>query len=124
MNVYAFDVDHTLEVSAGPVTLDALMQLRAEGHIVGLCGNWGLIALRVPGWHRLFSFVGPLAMTKADFLAQIKTYVRVAGDGGPVGDWVMVGNDPLIYGASEDKVQAALAGWRFLREEEFAGGRR
>jgi hypothetical protein len=113
--LYAFDVDETLEISDGPVPLAALRQLREEGHIVGLCGNWALFVRQVPNWHLLVSFLGPVQFSsKADFLAQLRMYIRAS-------DYVMVGNDPSTgWGNSEDRAAAERASWRFLREAEFA----
>jgi hypothetical protein len=53
-----------------------------------------------------------MAMTKADFLRQISTYV-------PADSYVMVGNDPLVFGASDDANAAREAGWEFVREADF-----
>ena len=117
MTIFAFDVDHTLEISEGPVPLAALGGLREQGHIVGLCGNWALGVQRVPDWPRLVSFLGPIACTKVDQLVELKKYV-------PAADYVMVGNDSAIFGNSPDREAAAQAGWRFLRETEFAAGMR
>jgi hypothetical protein len=117
MKIFAFDVDQTLEISEGPVPIAALAALRDEGHVVGLCGNWALVVRGVPKWPRLVSFLGPIACTKAEQLAQLKQYV-------PADDYVMVGNDPAIFGDSPDREAAAEAGWRFLREVEFAAGLR
>ena len=75
-HLYAFDVDHTLEVSDGPVPIAALRALREEGHIVGLCGNWAVFVRAVPEWHRMVSFVGPFQLSKADFLVQLRLYMR------------------------------------------------
>jgi len=36
----------------------------------------------------------------------------------------MVGNDPRIFGASDDATAAREAGFRFIRESEFADGMR
>jgi len=58
MKVYAFDVDETLYISQGPVQWEALVALRAEGHVLGLCGNWTAVTLQVPEWHRVLSFIG------------------------------------------------------------------
>jgi hypothetical protein len=114
--IYAFDVDHTLEVSDGPVALDAVVRLRrAAGAVVGLCGNWALVTRTVPGWHDIFSFVGPIAIPKAEMLQQIRRSC-------PADDYVMVGNDPRLYGNSDDVGAAAEAGWRFIREHDFAAG--
>jgi hypothetical protein len=77
MKVYAFDVDETLYLSHGPVQWEALVALRAEGHVLGLCGNWAAVTLQVPEWHRVLSFIGPslIGTDKAHFLAVIKQYV-------------------------------------------------
>jgi len=117
VTIYAFDVDHTLEVSDGPVRLEEVVRLRSARHVVGLCGNWGLVMRAVPTWHRLFSFVGPIAIPKAEMLAQLKRHC-------PADDYVMVGNDPRIFGNSDDAGAAAEAGWRFIREHDFAAGTR
>jgi hypothetical protein len=116
--LYAFDVDHTLEVSDGPVPIAALGALREEGHIVGLCGNWAVFVRAVPEWHRMVSFVGPFQLSKADFLVQLRLYMRAS-------EYVMVGNDPATgWGNSADREAAEEAGWRFIREADFAAGAR
>jgi hypothetical protein len=48
-------------------------------------------------------------------LVQIRRYC-------PADDYVMVGNDPRLYGNSDDVGAAAEAGWRFIREHDFAAG--
>ncbi len=108
MVVYAFDVDETLEVSKGPVKLFDL-------HIVGLCGNWAMVTLHCPDWHRICSFVGPCGIEKDDFLRQLRQYI-------PGDDYVMVGNILGMSGASDDRGAADRAGWRFIQESEFAKG--
>jgi hypothetical protein len=122
--VYAFDVDHTLEVSEGPVKLNDLITLHKEGNILGLCGNWALLVNRVTNWHLVISFLGPMNALKEDFLRQISTYV-------PADEYVMVGNDPGAFarkfpgqGCSDDKGAAERAGWRYIAEEDFAKGAR
>jgi hypothetical protein len=117
VKVYAFDVDHTLELSAGPVRLADVVKLREDGHIIGICGNWGAVTRVVGGWHNLFSFIGPIGSTKADMLVQLATYI-------PAEEHIMVGNDPNVFGQSADSGAAAQAGWRFIREEAFARGAR
>jgi len=117
MNCYAFDVDETLELSGGPVKIVDVVALRAAGHIVGLCGNWGLVTQVWAGWHTLFSFLGPMLMKKEEFLHQVGLYV-------PADEHVMVGNVYMISGASDDLGAARLAGWRFIQEKEFAAGAR
>ena len=117
MIVYAFDVDHTLEVSGGPVTVASLEQVHEDGHTVGICGNYAVFVRAVPEWHRFINFLGPMNMPKEMFLVQIKTFV-------PAEDYIMVGNDLAIFGASDDKGAAGRGGWRFIREQHFADGQR
>lgn len=116
MKLYAFDVDETLEVSAGPVTIQQVQELRDQGHIVGLCGNWAVVT-KFRGWHDLFSFIGPVGLTKAEFLQQLRRWVSVD-------ECVMVGNDPRVKGQSQDAEAARIADWRFIREDDFAAGAR
>ncbi|MCH7779090.1 MAG: hypothetical protein IH878_21555 [Gemmatimonadetes bacterium] len=115
-DVYAFDVDDTLEVSGGPIPISACRELANQGHIVGLCGNFAAVTQRVPGWQDIFSFIGPMGMTKADFLSQIKTYVSARC-------YFMVGNVPGRGGASDDVGAARAAGWEFIEERGFRSGR-
>jgi hypothetical protein len=118
VTIYAFDVDHTLDVSDGPVPLDAVVRLgKAPDAVVGVCGNWGLVTRTMPGWHDVFSFVGPMGIPKAEMLRQLRQYC-------PADEYVMVGNDPRFYGNSDDVGAAAEAGWRFIREHDFAAGAR
>ena len=67
MNIYAFDVDETLDVSAGPVSMASIAEVKRRGDIVGLNGNWAVVVQTVPLWHRLFSFIGPMEMSKKFF---------------------------------------------------------
>ena len=117
MKIYAFDVDDTLEVSCGPVSIVSVSSLKPEGHIVGLNGNWAVVVQSVPLWHRIFSFIGPMEMSKDIFLNQLRTYIRAD-------DYVMVGNIKGVSGASDDEGAANLAGWRFIRESDFGAGAR
>ena len=117
MKIYAFDVDDTLEVSGGPVSIVSVRGLRPEGHIVGLNGNWAVVVQSVPLWHRIFSFIGPMEMSKDIFLNQLRTYI-------PADDYVMVGNIKGVSGASDDAGAAKLARWRFIKESDFAAGAR
>jgi hypothetical protein len=54
-------------------------------------------------------------MSKDIFLNQLRTYIRAD-------DYVMVGNIKGVSGASDDKGAANLAGWRFIKESDFAAG--
>jgi hypothetical protein len=117
MKVYAFDVDDTLEVSGGPISVVSIDELKSRGHIVGLNGNWAVVVQSVPLWHRIFSFIGPMEMSKDIFLNQLKTYIRAE-------DYIMVGNIKRVSGASDDNGAAHLAGWRFIKESDFAEGAR
>jgi hypothetical protein len=53
MKIYAFDVDDTLEVSGGPISILSVGSLKPQGHIVGLNGNWAVVVQTVPLWHRI-----------------------------------------------------------------------
>lgn len=129
MRVYAFDVDETLTVSEGPVTLDSLLELRKQGHIVGLCGNLNAFCTRVPNWQDYISFT-----------LNFDTYPVI---GGPFGscfpkevwlrlfqqttfplaeEYILVGNILGVSGASDDQGAAQGAGWRFIKESDFAAG--
>jgi hypothetical protein len=131
VKVYAFDVDECLEISNGPVTLQSMMDLRIEGHIVGLCGNLTKFCREVPGWQHLISFtmnfdtfkaLGGL-LPKAVYLSAFKDVNFPDAD-----EYIMVGN---VFGAtnklgfvcgSHDSDAAAQAGWRFIKEDDFAAG--
>jgi hypothetical protein len=117
MKIYAFDVDDTLEVSGGPISIASVGSLKPQGHIVGLNGNWGMVVQTVPLWHRIFSFIGPMEMSKDIFLNQLRTYI-------PADDYIMVGNIKGVSGASDDERAAKSAGWRFIKESDFAEGAR
>jgi hypothetical protein len=117
MNLYAFDVDDTLELSDGPISIASLRALLAEGHILGLCGNYAVVTQQLPDWHRIFSFLGPMEMSKASFLSQLAAYV-------PADEYILVGNDPAEFGVSDDRYSAWVANWRFIREHAFAAGER
>ena len=117
MKIYAFDVDDTLEVSGGPISIVSVGNLKPEGHIVGLNGNWAVVVQSVPLWHLIFSFIGPMEMPKDIFLNQLKTYISAD-------DYIMVGNIKGVSGASDDAGAANLAGWRFIKESDFAAGER
>ena len=110
--VYAFDIDDTLDVSDGPIAVDLLRELRNRGYIIGLCGNWAVFVQAVPDWHEFISFIGPMSMTKEEFLTQIKSYI-------PCSRYVLVGNIKGVSGASDDEGAARKANWEFVKESEF-----
>ena len=94
-----------------------MMKLRIQGEIVGLCGNWAAFCQRVSGWQHLISFMNAGTPNKETHLAQIKQFV-------PADEFVMVGNILGVSGASDDRGAAERAGWRFIKESEFARGAR
>ena len=59
-------------VSGGPISIVSVGSLKPEGHIVGLNGNWAVVVQPVPLWHRIFSFIGPMEMSKDIFLNPTK----------------------------------------------------
>lgn len=93
------------------------MDLRVRGYIVGVCGNWAAFCQRVSGWQHLVSFMNAGAPNKETHLQQIKQYI-------PADDYVMVGNILGVSGSSDDQGAAARAGWRFIKESDFAAGAR
>lgn len=128
--LYSFDVDETLEISNGPIKLQDLMDLRNQGHIVGICGNWGLFC-KIPGWHRLASFIncsfttmdpsGKIYGDKAWFLSELKKYILAE-------EYIHVGNsfgriNSLGFKCgSHDDTAAQQAGYKFILEDDFAKG--
>jgi hypothetical protein len=117
-----FDVDETLEVSKGPVTLQMVLDLKLQGHIVGVIGNWAVLVNRFPQWHQVFSFLGPMAMTKENFMVMLAKYT-------PADEFIMVGNDDRdpkwgTRPVSMDGRAAEDAGWKFISEDDFASGTR
>lgn len=128
---WAFDVDETLEISNGPVKLDDLMALRVQGHIVGICGNWGLFCQKVSGWQHLASFVNcspVIQMSDGSIVGDKAWWLRTFMQYCPADEYVMVGN---VFGrvnslghtcGSRDSEAAEQAGWRFIVEDDFAKG--
>ena len=113
MNIYAFDVDNTLSIASGPVGLERLIEFKAQGHVVGICGNWIVFASKVPGWHSLVSFIGPFGERKSQMLHIIKEYI--------VADrYIMVGNRQPWKEYISDEGEALQAGWEFFEANEFA----
>lgn len=124
--VFAFDVDETLVISGGPVTLESLITLRDEGHIVGLCGNLHCFMERVPGWQDYISFTlnFDTLVTLGGLLPKeywLKTFTISCRN---AEEYIMVGNRLGVTGASDDEGAAQRAGWRFILERDFAAGAR
>ncbi len=117
MKVYAFDVDDTLEVSRGPISLQSVLELKAQGHIIGICGNWFALVQKGPDWLNIASFVGPSESTKDHFLRHTARVIEAD-------EYIMVGNIFGVTGASDDMGAAEHAGWRFNSEFDFAAGQR
>ena len=122
--VYLFDVDETLEISNGPIPLTALVELRDQGQIVGLCGNLHCFMERVPKWWEYISVttnfdtlttLGGL-LPKEYWLRTFLVSCRTAEE------YILVGNVLGVSGASDDKGSAERAGWRFIKEDDFANG--
>src|SRR3989442_12967329 len=111
--IYAFDVDDTLEVSGGPVRLAELLGLHRAGHVLGVCGNWAVVTATGPDWHRLFSFIGPMEMSKGSFLAHAKRHRRAD-------DTSLVGNTPRVFGQAPDREPADRAECGVPMEAECA----
>ena len=133
MKIFLFDVDETLWCSNGPVTRNMLVELRNQGHAVGLCGNWAKFCQVVPDWHQLISFLncsptvqlvdGSIIGDKAWWMTEFRRYV-------PHEEMVFVGNQlgrknslGVVCGSNCSE-HAAKAGVRFLLEDEFAAGQR
>ena len=140
MRAYAFDVDETLETSNGPVTVQMLRDLHEDGHIVGICGNLSAFLPRCPDWHRFVSFTtnfdlgafgGAICTVALNYglipkAVWLMSFQRHAFPGAK--EYVMVGN---VFGeknslgfvcGSHDSEAAQQAGWRFIREDDFAKG--
>lgn len=123
--VYAFDVDETLEVSAGPILIADLLTLRRQGHVIGLCGNVHAFCTRVANWWEIISFTlnldtGPYLgglIPKDIWLRMFRETSWPAAE-----EYILVGNVLGVSGASDDQGGAQRAGWRFIKEDDFARG--
>lgn len=112
--VFAFDVDETLDISSGPINHNVIKILYDLGYVVGICGNWSHYVRSVPDWHKRVSFIGQFYgyTSKEVYLSQLKS--AIVAD-----EYIMIGNDPAHYGNSNDIEAAKLAGWTFIREDQF-----
>jgi hypothetical protein len=126
LKVFAFDVDDTLSISNGPIPLEHLLELKAKGEAVGLCGNLHCFMERVPDWPRYISFtmnfdtlytLGGL-LPKEYWLRTFLVSCRNAEA------YYFIGNELGITGASDDKGSCERAGppWKFIREDEWMSG--
>ncbi len=127
--VYAFDIDHTMDwtwqgrepANPGPVTIHMLERLLDEGDIVGFCGNHtrvGDFLKQSPEWGQKASFFWPGGDwgPKHIFLIGLKGVLLCASE------FILVGNVLGVSGTSDDAGEAARAGWRFIKESDFAAG--
>ena len=135
----AFDCDHTLSISEGPIPLESIIELKNHGAIVGICGNWPVVVKKFPNWHDYVSFMGgvwnpyewsqvdgPRIWCKSFHLLQWKQYIKAD-------DYVMVGNtsgsSAVIRCDSStkfdetnittDQTSAHKAGFKFIKESDF-----
>lgn len=98
------------------------MDLRIQGHIVGICGNFHALCQH-DGWQHLVSFIGQGYMTKHDFLIMLKQNI-------PAEEYIMVGNICGVDNGlgfipgSRCSEAAQIAGWRFIKEIDFFNGAR
>jgi hypothetical protein len=131
--VYGFDVDNTLNIGPypGPVTLDMVWDTFNQGNIVGVCGHYALVMKAVPQWWKLITFFGGhpgFIPYKPAFMQSIKQAILL-GDSN-IDAFIMVGNtrqdaqNGLVLPTANDDGAARLAGWGFLKEDQFAAGYR
>lgn len=109
MKIYAFDVDDTLEISNGPIPIKKLRQLRENGHIVGICGNWQKFITAVPDWRDIINFF-QVGLPKTNFLIELKAQLSYIFQ---IDEFVMIGN------LSSDIDVAQAANWTFVKESDF-----
>jgi len=127
------DVDDTLAIQGiphpGPVQLYRIIELRNQGNVVGVCGNFINLFKYYPDWWKIFSFYGPAELTGTSLLAhhQFKHFDLIRrAKALKANRYVMVGNragDPKVRPGSQDDLQAKLAKWEFISETDFAQGR-
>jgi hypothetical protein len=80
-------------------------------------------------WYQFFSFFGPTKLLSAKPADHMWKHVQLIDlkEDLKAERYVMVGNkrgDPKARPGSQDDVQAKLAGWEFIREIDFARGKR
>src|SRR5712692_52256 len=120
--MYAFDADDTLSVAAkpGPVGIADIIELKQQGNIVGVVGDWRTLVQRFPAWHQVFSFIGPVAIVriKPAYLEELRKAITAT-------EYIMFGNveNNQTRGMSDDWA-ARSAGWRFIEAYSFSRGAR
>lgn len=121
MIVWCFDVDETLSVGRppGPIDIIELLKLRKDGHIVGICGNWGQFVKSVKSWGMYVDFITPIAGSHDK-----RPYLEALRVGIDADDYVLVGNIGGVSGSTDEKQIAEDTGWRFIKESDFAAGAR
>jgi len=98
--VVAFDVDGTLEISGGRIPVRHLLNLKREGFVVGVVGNWELAIKHIKG----LDFYQAGIPSKADILSAIgegKVFRLYVGD------------------LESDRREAERAGWNFIFASDY-----
>lgn len=123
LTVWAFDCDETLEVGRppGPIKIIEMLNLKMSGDVVGLMGNW-VQFIKAVGSHYgdYVDFIGPVRGVNHDK----RPYLEAIRNGIPADDYVLVGNVGGVSGSSDEDIVAKDTGWRFIKEDEFAEGKR
>lgn len=97
MNVYAFDVDGTLETSNGPIGIRKLRMLQGQGHYVYIVS---------PSMARPKDFPVVLVGTRAENLAMVKS--------------MHPDEDRFVYlSDNNDQPEAAAAGFEYVDARDF-----
>lgn len=117
VNLYLFDVDETLECShlPGPVKISQLRNLRKQGHIVGLCGNFAAVTGSISDWYDFINVIGSFGLSKSEFMIQMRMYIKADR-------YIMIGN--ILPGTTiiSDRTEATMGGFEFIEEKEFEEG--
>lgn len=97
MNVYAFDVDGTLETSDGPIWIRQLRMLQGQGHYVYIVS---------PSMKRPKGFPVVLVGTRAENLAAVKS--------------MHPDEDRFVYlSDNNDQAEAEAAGFEYVDRNDF-----
>ena len=119
MKIYAFDVDDTMEMSGGPVTISMVENEYRAGNLIGLLGNWMLAIQSWSDWWIAISFLyfqGDSPSGEKDYWMWVIKRAVIAQE------YVMVGNGPGL--GYNDKAASERGGFRFISENDFARGER